>query len=140
MSEAGPPAASWFVPVTSHLFTGYAARYGSPIYLVGSALTEEHPCDYDVRVPLREEDMQRLFGDRDGAYDDRMSTITGRQMRRWREELKQSRRLYRALGSRPNMNIDFQFQAREVFDAHTKPRLRLDLFPDAWLDAGLGDP
>lgn len=85
-------------------------------------------------MPLAEHDLARLFG-RDRGGD---GWQTGeRDLRRMREQLKQSRRLSRVLRA----NVDFQIQTLAEFTAHEhRPRLRLDGVPDETLEAGLGDP
>jgi hypothetical protein len=103
---------------------------------VGSALVEPDPTDIDLRIPLHEHDMQRLFGD-DGGDLDPVGLYTKRELRIWRECLKQSRRWSRSTRGR---NVDFQVQSIKVFEGNFGPRLRLDRFPDAYFSAGLTEP
>lgn len=131
---APEPLASWFHWTSRKMVDALACRLGGPVYLCGSALTLAHPSDVDLRMPLDEPDLRRLFG-RDRGGD---GWETGeRAMRRMREQLKQSRRLSRVLRA----NIDFQIQTAAEWAAHEhRPRLRLDGVPDDVLAAGLGDP
>lgn len=138
-----PYAHEWFAMSLSHLATGAAFMYGGPIFLVGSALYEHDPHDFDVRVVLQEHDFRRLFGDRetDEAKIKRGARgwSPGRQeLRQGREELKQSRRWWAATGQ--HHRIDFQFQTLETWAAKDGPRLRLDHVPKWGFLAGLTRP
>jgi hypothetical protein len=98
-----------------------AARYGAKVWLVGSALSKKNPRDYDVRVILRDEDLQRLFGaDLDWGIK--------------RDNLKQSR-IY---SSSMQLPLDFQLQTREVARRYSShPKMRLDKAPEDFFEAGL---
>ena len=130
------PASEWFARTFQGLASSLTSRYGGPIYLVGSALVKPAPLagDYDVRVLLENADIERLFGT-DLSYAE--GDLTSVRRWRWlREELKQARRMSRAM----RVNIDFQFQhAQHQARYAGKPRLRLDKATDEYLAAGLGD-
>lgn len=129
-----PPAADWLSLVMRPTANSLACRLGGPVYLCGSALTVARPADVDVRVVLAEHDIERLFG-RPKPRGDGLDW-TERDLRRGREQLKQSRRLSR----RFRCNVDFQIQTEDEHAAHAgRPRLRLDTVPDDVLAAGLGD-
>lgn len=125
------PASSWFSRNAARTACAFATRYGGPVYLVGSALREERPGDFDVRLVLDERDLVRLFGER-RIVQDRWWDWTEQDHQRGREQLKQSRRLAR----RFRCNVDFQFQSLAEAARHAGPRLRLDTVPDATFEAG----
>mgnify|MGYP000691666642 CR=1 FL=1 len=133
-SPPDPPASEWFCLSARGTANAIACRLGGPVYLTGSALTQARPADVDVRVVLADHDLARLFGKekpRDDVFD-----WSERDLRRGREQLKQSRRLSR----RFRCNVDFQIQTEAEHAAHEgRPRLRLDTVPDEALGAGLGD-
>lgn len=133
------PASAWFRCAFSGMADAQASRLGGPVYLVGSALWSPAPNDYDVRVVLSEHDEERLFGGRrsDGPEIEWVDDVPIRPawMRRYREELKQSRRMSRLFG----VNVDFQFQTLEAFCRNDGPRLRLDHHPKWFFLAGLTD-
>ena len=129
----GPyPLGSWLATALRLQANALASIYGGPIYMVGSALRLEDPGDVDLRCVLEEHDWRRLFGGLDQHGREKERTT----MRRYREELKQSRRLARSFRYR----FDFQFQARATFEAKHGPRVRVDTLPDDVLAAGLGNP
>jgi hypothetical protein len=136
LAVAPPPAADWFAIKAQLLANALAARYGGPVYLVGSALALPDPHDFDLRVVLAEVDMARLFG-RDDATDARVGIDHGsRAWRRMREQLKQSRRFSRLM----RVNIDLQVQtAAEALRYADRPLLRLDRAPAGFFAAGLDD-
>ena len=129
----GPqPLGAWLAHALRHQADALASMYGGPIYMVGSALQLEDPGDVDLRCVLEEHDWRRLFGGLDQHGQEKERT----RLRRYREELKQSRRLARGFRYR----FDFQFQARATFAAKHGPRVRIDAVPDYVFAAGLGDP
>jgi hypothetical protein len=129
------PAATWFRCAFCGLANGLAARYGGPLYLVGSALWLSEPNDFDVRVVLSEHDADRLFGEVKPVEWIDGIPIQPQWMRILREELKQGRRAARVLG----VNVDFQFQSFERFIRQDGPRLRLDSHPKFFFLAGMTD-
>lgn len=108
------------------------ARYGFPVYLVGSALTEQEPRDVDVIVLMPNDDWEARWG-----------PITEYKIARWSLKNKDwfmdthrkfctdmgklSARAARILG----MNIDFRVQPK--CDCQDGPRLRLDKCDDAFV-------
>lgn len=136
-SPPDAPASEWFGLSARSTANAIACRLGGPVYLCGSALSVRRPADYDVRVVLAEHDLARLFGKETQRGDGDIFDWTERDLRRGREQLKQSRRLSR----RFRCNVDFQIQTEAEHAAHEgRPRLRLDNVPDDVLAAGLGDP
>lgn len=115
-----------------------ASRYGGPVYLVGGALSDEEPADYDIRVVMGEADLVRLFGpdDSQGPRDSNALT-TPRMWRKLREELKRSRRLSSSL----RVFVDFQIQseAEAAVRYADKPRVRLDRATAEFFEAGKGE-
>lgn len=133
-APAPEPASAWFRLSARTTANAIACRLGGPVYLCGSALSVWRPADYDVRVVLAEHDLARLFGKAKPRGDG--LDWTERDLRRGREQLKQSRRLSR----RFRCNVDFQIQTEAEHAAHEGcPRLRLDTVPDDVLAAGMGD-
>ena len=127
--EREAPLGSWLAGALRNQANGLATMFGGPIYLVGSALRLADPGDVDLWCVIGEHDWTRLFGRHTEANAER------RLMRRYREELKQSRRLERGFHYR----FDFQFQTPEQFGDKTGPRVRVDTVPDYVFTAGMGD-
>lgn len=131
-----PQAAQDFVFAFRPNADSLAMLYGAHLYLVGSALTSEHPGDMDVRVCLSGEDWLRLFGRKLPPEEGQVFSP-----QRWKEEreaLKQSRRMSRRYDYR--WRIDLQFQIDGVFASHPGPKYQLDTTPDHYLQAGFGEP
>lgn len=131
-----PENTRWFILIARGNFDSLASLYGAHLYLVGSSLTSETPGDYDIRIPLSEEDQARLFG-KDTTIPEG-ATASNFHWRKWREELKQSRRLSRRL--RFQYRVDIQFTSPEAFAANPKPKLQLDQATEDFLLAGFGEP
>lgn len=124
---------------------GLALLYGGPLYLVGSMLTSTHPADIDLRLMIERSDLELWFGDDpDGVGPDWNEA----SLARFREELKQSRRMTRRWrrSQHAPRRIDFQFQTCLFSDdtgepiQNDRPRLRLDVVPLEMLRAGRGEP
>jgi hypothetical protein len=137
--DEGIPAHTWFALKFRRQANSIAARYGAPVYLVGGALTDAQPRDFDIRVVLEDDEMARFYGI-PGVTDVRVrSAITSAandseawEHRRAYDNLKQSRQL----SNRYRRNIDFQVQALHEADPYREaPRLRLDSTPDWVFDA-----
>ena len=113
-----------------------ATLYGVPVWLVGGALTDEHPRDFDVRVILSEADHKKFFK---GSYLESRTTKWLEDFEDWEwlrayECLKMSRiQTYRM-----SCRVDFQIQS-ETEAEHYKdmPKERLDTTPDWVMEAGL---
>lgn len=132
---AAPPAAERLAITMARTACALAVRLGGPVYLVGSALTEPDPADVDVRVVLAAADLERLFGPR-LVRGGRWWDWSEQDVRRGREQLKQSRRLSRRFGA----NVDLQIQTEDEARAYAgRPALRLDSIPAAAFAAGLGE-
>ncbi len=101
-----------------------AARYGFPVYIVGSALTDADPRDVDIVCILPDEHFANRFGpaDPDGWVTEYMKV--GDTQRRWaREVAKFSREctiIHRAI------NVDFKVQPQMVADGFDGQRVRID--------------
>lgn len=131
-----PQAAQDFAFAFAANADSLAMLYGAHLYLVGSALTSEHPGDMDVRIALSEEDWLRLFGHKKPTEE---GMIHDPQWWAWvRECLKVSRRMSRRYEYR--WRIDIQFQREGVFASHPGPKFQLDRAPEHCLGAGLGEP
>lgn len=139
------PALPPRVPTAIQRFAdGLAASYGGPVYVVGSGIDRIHlwPGDFgylsdlDLRCLVSRDDLERLFGPRT-IRNDNPAGHCHQDIAQMREQLKQSRRLSRAL----QMRVDFQLQALPLRTKYTdRPRLRADTLPDEFFAAGLGDP
>jgi hypothetical protein len=128
------PACFWFAIHGAKIWPALASRYGGPLYLVGSALWEPDPHDYDIRCVMGEADLLRWFGPDSDSLDDHF--MTRREWLWLREELKRSRRLSRSL----RKPIDFQLQTEATAARYAdRWRLRLDSCPPEFFEAGLGD-
>lgn len=109
-----------------------ACRYGAPVYLVGGALVDEKPRDYDVRLVLPDEDIMRLYqGDPalQSAHRHSHNEYEPWEWMRGYDNLKQSR----MLSARLRLPVDFQVQV--LFEADrfkAAARRRLDTAPD-WI-------
>lgn len=101
-----------------------AARFGHPVYLVGSALTQEKPRDYDVRIMIPDEE----FVARYGPINDWLHNIWGTWEDagyRWGNDMaKMNRQATIILQD----NIDLQVFPKTWADAvySGKPKKRLD--------------
>jgi hypothetical protein len=102
-----------------------ATRFGAPVYLVGSTLTEENPRDTDISIVLSDEEFAARYGDVQ-AWDREMYGIewgAGRQ--RWAEDqIKLTR--YLVTGYRLNVDLKIEplFRAEAIYQG--KRRVRLD--------------
>jgi hypothetical protein len=96
-----------------------ASRYAGKVWLVGGALGDDKPRDYDVRVVVEDEDAVRL------GLDDEWNLRY--------ENLKGSRNFSAMM----LVNVDFQVQLpKEAKRYRYQPRKRLDDAPDSLFDAG----
>ena len=126
----------WFPGVFKKQANWYAAYYGAPVYLVGSALTKERPRDIDVRITLSDEEFWRFYGrpipPHEGSKD--QQEMQGWQWSQLADHLKRNRKL----GHYGGYPIDFQLQTlAEAKQFEHKERIRLDDAPDWVLEAGL---
>lgn len=134
-----PPSPPYYVfgYQIQRLANAMAARYGAPVYLCGSALTNPKPNDYDVRVVMPEAELARMFGADDSNEPRTLDDLTApREWRILRECLKQSRRLSRTFAK----NVDFQIQSQSDAKRYEdKGRVRLDRASEEFFEAGQGD-
>ena len=99
-----------------------AARFGAPVYLIGSSLTEDHPRDVDIVVILQDIDFNARYGS-DWDWQTMLPDWSEGALRWAADCAKLAQRVARAY----NINVDFKVQP-ETFARHreNKPRLRLD--------------
>jgi hypothetical protein len=112
-----------------------AVRYGAPVLLVGGALVDEHPRDYDVRIVLSEEDHKRQFKGVSGQIRDvkYLNDFEDWEWRRGYDCLKHSR----VMSVRMRVCVDFQIQSEHEAQAWKDlPSVRLDTAPDWFFKAG----
>lgn len=116
-----------------------AARYGAPVLLVGGALIDEEPRDYDVRIVLSNSTFRRFYGGT--SIDERPETAAFDyepwEWRRAYDCLKQSR----ILMGRMMVSIDLQIQSVDEAKRYEGQRsIRLDTAPAYVLEAGRKRP
>jgi len=112
-----------------------AARYGAHVFLVGGALEDEEPRDYDVRIILPNDDFRRLYGGHplDEKPIEARFDYQPWEWRRAYDGLKQSR----IMTQRMSVPVDLQVQAESETRAYEgKPAVQLDTAPEWVLKAG----
>ena len=96
--------------------------YGGPVYLVGSALTDENPRDIDIKVVVSRKDFERLFGNYDHFAVEYSTGEFGDVAWKWVDDrLKRCRILSEEIGQ----NIDFGCYSEEMWRTDF-PYLRID--------------
>lgn len=115
-----------FVRYFQRCANGLAMRFGGKVYLVGGAVTEPKPRDYDVRVVVSQLDFLRLFGFPAKEY--RIENQWGEaEWNRAAENLKQSREAFIYCHALDCRNVDVQIQTVAEANGHLdKPRVRID--------------
>ena len=105
--------------------------YGTPVYLVGSALTgsKPNPRDWDIRISMPDADFKIRFGD-PTQWEREGNTGQWTALRwKWSDEcVKQTKDAWRYTG----LNVDFQiYPASHVRRLYPKvfPKLRIDTRP-----------
>lgn len=122
---------------------GLATRYGGEVWLVGGALRDEDPRDWDVRVILEKADWERCFGPvlEKVAFHatpppDSAGAEWGRSM--WREaydELKLARQLSASMSC--NIDVKFVLAGQAVPECYdVRSGRRLDAATPHFLAAG----
>lgn len=114
----------WFLLVRWGNFT--AGYFGTPVYLVGSALRDDNddPRDWDIRVRLPKFRFETMFGPTEEWVENRERGIVTRTYWRWVDEcVKRSINGIR----HTHLNIDFQVYPDILWKKfRAEPRLRLD--------------
>ena len=87
------------------------ARYGYPIYLVGSALEKPNPRDTDLRIVIPDVEFFDRFGPRDDRWYDEMA--------------KQNRQINKGIG---RLNVDFQIQSESQAHKYQNEK-RMQIYP-----------
>lgn len=121
-------------PWAAQLLEGWAnqlfARYGHPVYLVGSALEQENPRDVDVICVLPDDEFENRFGP--WRECERFGPDQTPGSKRWCAEVGKLSR--EATAKHPSVNIDFKVRAAGAWwnqrEDH-KPKLRIDTVEDA---------
>ncbi len=133
----GKPYESFLIQF-QRLANGLAARYGGRVYLVGGAVTQEKPRDYDVRIVVPDAGFDLMFGDRLKETTEVKRTIGNQwfpaDWARGYDNLKQSRIMSGYM--RRNLDVQVQSESEAALFAD-KPRVRMDAATDAFLMAGL---
>jgi hypothetical protein len=103
--------------------------FGTPVYLVGSALngTNPNPRDWDVRIILPDEDFERHFGDVDAWCHEGTSGQWTEIRWRWSDAcVRGSKQGWRECA----LNIDFQIYPESyadiIYPEGSFPRIKLD--------------
>lgn len=107
------PAALWLKDYLRGWANQIAARYGHPVYLVGSALTEEHPRDVDVVCILPDDEFFARFGC-DWTATNLLGSIGGVDVEhgsRWYAEVAKLSRYATKVHGNGRTNIDFKVQS-----------------------------
>lgn len=117
-------AADMLPPRVSGWATQLAARFGRPVFLVGSALKLPSPRDYDVRIVLSNDEFQNRYGD--PSLYERSCWVPGffPTMRGYFEDMaKLARQGVEAI----QLNLDLQVHPlRFAYRYRDEARLRLD--------------
>lgn len=102
-----------------------AARYGHPVYLVGSALEKEHPRDVDIVVVLPDDEFTNRFDRPDHCWRlGSESAQTEGAKRLFAEIAKVARQCAQY---HQCINVDFKIYAASEAAKHDgKPKLRID--------------
>jgi len=123
-----PKVPGWLPQLLEHFANTLVARYGHPVYLVGSALDTDDPysCrDIDIVVVLPDEEFFNRFGAH-WTYTQTIQDAGSAPAHRWTKECGKLARSSACTFNR--LNIDFKVQSQEWVNARHKnrPRLRLD--------------
>lgn len=112
-----------------------AVRYGAHVVLVGGALTDEDPRDYDVRIVLSDADFMVLYGGT--LYRNRPAeALFDYELWEWKRGYD-CLKLSRLMTHRMCVPVDFCIQAESEARVHEgKPKIRLDTAPDWVLRVG----
>lgn len=105
-----------------------AARYARPVYLVGSAIEQDSPRDYDVVCIISDREFFHRYG---GNWGDamRLGSAPTDANRQWSADVA---KISAQACEQHNMNVDFKVQAMVEANRHIeKPRVRLDTLGDA---------
>jgi len=106
-----------------------AARFGRPVFLVGSALRLPDPRDYDVRIVLSDDEFRDRYGD---PHEYEAGTWLPHRfpsmLRYYADMAKLTQQAVAAI----RLNIDFQVHPRRfAYGYREQPRRRLDQLGDA---------
>lgn len=98
-------------------------RFGTQIYLVGSALHKSDPRDYDVRVLLSKSRFAALYGDEDQWIEEGRSGHWSGMRWRWSADCV---KYARSAALATDLNVDFQVYPPKYWRKFAKlPRIRL---------------
>lgn len=115
-------ASTWLAQYLRGWANQIAARFGHPIYLVGSALTEDRPRDVDIVCVLPDDEFRNRYG---GDYVEvtRLGPVPdGSPQHRWCADVGKLSR--QACRYHPTANVDFKVQ--DESGAPKAERLRID--------------
>jgi len=103
-----------------------AARFGRPVFLVGSALTSPRPRDYDVRIVLSNDEFSARYGLELEAYEASLwLPLRFPQLMTYFNDMA---KLAGHAAGASRLNVDFQVQPlREAYRHKDRARRRLDL-------------
>jgi hypothetical protein len=102
-----------------------ATRFGVPVYLVGSTLTEDNPRDTDISIVLPDEEFAARYGDVQAWDCEMYGTEWGDGRQRCAEDqVKLTRHLVTGYRLNVDLKIEPLFRAEAIYQG--KPRVRLD--------------
>lgn len=101
------------------------ARFGHPVWLVGSVLTSPEPRDVDIRIMIPTDEFEARFGPWQLCCADwELGWEQHPKTKRWAMACAKEGRWFSTL---LQQNVDFQIQADRLREHHAdKPRVRLD--------------
>ena len=104
-------------------------RFGHPVYLVGSALTEERPRDVDVRIILPDAEFEGRYGSIHQWFVEIWSHDWHDGLQLYAQDMA---KLSRQIAERIKVNIDLQVWPQRYADSihRDKPKVRLDGIQD----------
>ena len=107
-----------------------AARYGAPVYLVGSSLAVEDlrdARDFDIRIVLPDAEFETRFGVEATTWAREQWSTWSDGSRRWGAEMAKLGRAFTTTWASLGLNVDIQVHPAVMGRAfHGKPRVRLD--------------
>lgn len=102
-----------------------AVRFGVPVYLVGSSLTDDNPRDVDLSIVLPDDEFTARYGDVQRWDYETWGIAWGEECQRWAEDqVKLTRHLVKGYRMNVDLKIEPLFRAQAIYQG--KPRVRLD--------------
>lgn len=104
------------------------ARYGYPVYLIGSAIHDENARDYDILVILPDESFEARYGSVARWRVDRWNNDAGEVTKKWSADVgKLADHVSRCI----HKNVDFKvYPESYAAEFANGEKVRLDSIPD----------